>query len=75
VKTPVEVNDRREARALQRALADPSIKAYVVIMGELLALPSDRARRRLLTYMLDKASDSDELPALLRIAEKASGDE
>jgi len=60
MKTPVEVLNRREAAALQRAMADPTVRALVLIMGELLALPTDRARRRVLTYVIDKTLEAED---------------
>jgi hypothetical protein len=53
VNTPVAVNNRREARALQRAMADPNVRAFVLVMGELLALRTDAARLRVLQYVVN----------------------
>jgi hypothetical protein len=59
------------------------VKTYVLILGELLALPTQRARQRVLTYMMDKASDLEsemDAPQIrLRLTEtadkgKASGE-
>lgn len=71
MRTPIEVTNRREAAALRRALADPTVRAFVLIMGELLALPTDRARRRVLTYVMDKATELEDADdrVLLRITE------
>lgn len=71
MRTPIEVTNRREAAALHRAMADPTVRAFVLIMGELLALPTDRARRRVLTYVMDKATEleDDEPRTLIRITE------
>jgi hypothetical protein len=61
MNTPIAIKNRREAAALHRAMADPTVRAFVLIMGELLALPSDHARRRVLTFIIDKASEPDEM--------------
>jgi len=69
MKTPVEVLNRREAAALQRAMADPTVRAFVLIMGALLELPSDRARRRVLEFAIDKSSELEDDGVRLRITE------
>ena len=69
MKTPVEVLNRREAASLQRAMADPTVRAFVLIMGALLELPSDRARRRVLEFAIDKSSELEDDGVRLRITE------
>ena len=53
MKANIEVADRKEAEAIRAGLADPTVRAFVVIMGALAALPSDRAKRRVLNYVAD----------------------
>lgn len=53
MKASIEVKDRKEAALIQQALADPETRAYVNVMGALLGLPNERARRRVLTYVSD----------------------
>jgi hypothetical protein len=44
---------RNEARAIRRALEEPDLRAFMVTMGALLVLPSDTARRRVLSFVAD----------------------
>lgn len=54
-----EVSTRKQARALEIGLTDPAVKGFVIVMGMLMQLPSDRSRRRVLTYMQDKINEMD----------------
>lgn len=49
----IDVANEAEAEAVRRAMADPEIRALVLVSGMLLALPSQRARTRALTYVRD----------------------
>lgn len=51
MKVAIEVKNRDEADAIKRAMADPAMRATVVVAGSLMALPSDTARRRVLAYV------------------------
>jgi len=53
VKATIEVKDRKEADAIRTGLDDPTVRAFVVMMGVLKELPSDRARVRVLRYVQD----------------------
>ena len=53
MKTTIEVEDRKEATLIRRALEDKETRALVKVMGALLALPSDRARLRTLRFAQD----------------------
>ncbi|HMF27591.1 MAG TPA: hypothetical protein VKE42_02400 [Candidatus Cybelea sp.] len=53
MKATIEVKDRKEADAIRIGLDDPTIRAFVVMMGVLKELPSDRARKRVLQYIAD----------------------
>jgi hypothetical protein len=53
MKATIEVNDRKEANAIRTGLEDPTTRAFVIVMGELSKLPSDRARRRVLDFVRD----------------------
>lgn len=60
--TTIVVKTRREGQAIRRALEDPETRACVVTMGELLALPTDRSRLRVIQYvrdLLDEQQASD----------------
>ena len=53
VKAKIEVKDKREAEAIQRAMNNESVRAFVIIVGALEELPTDRARQRVLQYVRD----------------------
>lgn len=55
----VVVNTKAEARAIERALTDPEIRAFVIVCGVLDELPSKTARRRVLTYIEQLVHDPD----------------
>lgn len=60
MKAAIEVKSRKEADDLRRGLEDPAVRAFVVVMGVLLALPNDRARQRVLQYVRDKLEEDGE---------------
>jgi hypothetical protein len=57
MKTSITVSDRKEGDAIRTGLEDPAVRAFIVIMGALLTLPSDRARRRVLVYVKDRIEE------------------
>ncbi len=57
MKATVEVKDRAEAAHIREALDDPAIRAFVITVGALKALPSDRARKRVLQFVMDKLDE------------------
>lgn len=57
MKASIEVKDRKEADAIRTALDDPVLRAQVVIVGTLKALPSDRARQRVLAFVTDTLAE------------------
>jgi hypothetical protein len=59
MKARIDVADRQEAEQVRRALADPQVRAFVKVMGTLLALPTDRARERVLRFVDDKLDEED----------------
>ena len=59
MKVTIEVKDKGEKRAVELALADPSVRALVLTMGYLITLPSDRSRARVLSYVADLCSEND----------------
>jgi hypothetical protein len=61
MRANIEVKDRREADAIRTGLEDPTVRAFVVTMGVLKALPSDRARRRVLEFVSDRLDEENEL--------------
>ena len=50
----LRVKNRNEAAAIDRALTRPDVRAFVVVVGTLEQLPTDRARSRVLNFVLDK---------------------
>ena len=59
MKASIEVTDRREAEAIRTGLEDPTVRAFVIIMGLLLPLPQ-RSRKRVLEYVTDRLDEEDE---------------
>jgi len=57
MKVSIDVKDKRERDAMRLGLEDPSVRAFVVVMGILKGLPSGRARKRVLTYVQDRLEE------------------
>jgi hypothetical protein len=53
MKAAIEVESKKEAELIRQGLADKDVRALVLVTGALLALPDDRARRRVLHYAAD----------------------
>jgi hypothetical protein len=53
----VEVKDRKQAKAIERALEQPEVRAFAITIGMLVQLPDDRARVRTLRYIEDWIHD------------------
>lgn len=62
MKTCIEVKDRKEAEAIKRALDDPTTRALVLTTGYLLAIPTDRGRKRVLNFVADKLDEERNQP-------------
>lgn len=54
MKANIDVKDRREADAIRSGLEDPTVRAFVIIMGVLSELPTVRAKKRVLQYVSDR---------------------
>jgi hypothetical protein len=52
----IEVEDRAERNAIETALSDPEVRAFVVVVGNLLPF-SPRARARMLSFVGDSLAD------------------
>ena len=52
----IPVEDRKAATDMERALEDPAMKAFVLIVGALKPL-SQRARQRVLSFVADKLDE------------------
>jgi hypothetical protein len=50
MKAHIEVKDRREKEALERGLAHPEVRAFVLVIGIMDTLPTDSSRARVLEY-------------------------
>lgn len=59
MKTTIEVRDRKEGEMIRSGLQDETIRAFVIVMGVLKALPTDRSRERVLRFVKDKFDESD----------------
>jgi len=60
MKASIEVEGRNEAEAIRTGLGNPATRAFVIVMGALAALPSDRARKRVLQYVSDYLDESEQ---------------
>ena len=65
MKVSIDVSNRREAEQLRRALADPVVRAFVQVMGELMQLPNDTARLRVLRYVDEVFAERDQRAPVL----------
>jgi hypothetical protein len=63
VKAQILVKDRKERAAIERAMADPEVRAFVVVVGVLELLPSDRARARVVRFVADALDELAEAEA------------
>lgn len=61
MRATIEVKDRKEAEHIRTGLDDAAVRAFVVIVGVLKAMPTDRSRARVLTYVNDLLNEQDEL--------------
>jgi len=59
MKATIEVKDRKEADAVRVGLEDPAVRAFVVIIGLLLPM-TQRQRKRVLQYVMDKIDEDAE---------------
>jgi len=57
VKAAIEVSNKKEADAIRAGLNDPAVRAFVVIMGVLSVLPSQRSRERVMQFVADHFSE------------------
>jgi hypothetical protein len=59
MKANIEVKNRKEAEQIRAGLADPQVRAFVVIMGAFSILPSKRARARVMQFVEDALDERD----------------
>lgn len=60
MKVCIDVKDRKEAAAIRHAMTLPEVRTFVVCIGVLDKLPSDRARARVLRYVADLSAEQHE---------------
>jgi len=61
MKANIEVSSREEATAIKHGLEDPAMRAIVVVTGALSGL-SERARTRVLNFVLDNYRERETQP-------------
>ena len=59
----VEVSNKQQARDLEAGLMRPDVRAFAIVMGVLDALPSDKARIRVLDFITAYFSDPENFVA------------
>ena len=59
MKVTITVKNRTEAEAVRRAMDDPAVRAFVLVSGALLELPSQYARARVLNHVYGMVHDPD----------------
>jgi len=59
-KITVEVKDKSQLEAIQRAVEHEDVRAFLVVVGTLAEFKSDRARKRILVYVADHFAERDE---------------
>ncbi len=60
MKATIEVKNRKEAASIRKGLEDPAVRAFVSVMGALATLESDRARKRVMTFVRDHFDEMKE---------------
>jgi hypothetical protein len=60
MKVAISVKNRTEGDAVKTAMDDPVTRAFVIVCGTLLQLPSDRARQRVMDFVRDKLAEDSE---------------
>jgi hypothetical protein len=60
LKITVKCQTKKEGAAIKLAMEDETTRAFVVVMGNLLQLPSKRARERVLKWVADKLDEDHE---------------
>jgi len=69
IKIRVDVPSKQHAKAIEAGLERPDVRAFVLAVGLFDALPSDRARERVLRFLMDYVND----PANLQFNEAPTG--
>ena len=58
MKTTIEVSSRSEGERIRAGLRDPTARAFVIVIGALNDLASDRARARVLRFVEDQLAEN-----------------
>ena len=58
MKTTIDVKDRKEGDHIRRALEQPETRAFVIVIGILADLPTNRARKRACSILSRTTSTS-----------------
>ena len=61
----IDVADRKEAKQIRRGLADPKVRAFVKVMGELSQLPTDQTRIRVLRFVDEHFAELEGRPPVI----------
>ena len=60
MKASIQVSDKKEAELIRAGLDDAQTRAIVQVMGVLLGLPSNRVRKRVLSFVSDSFDEPNE---------------
>lgn len=60
MKAAIQVSDKKEAELIRAGLDDGAARAIVQVMGVLLSLPSNRVRKRVLSFVADSFNEPNE---------------
>lgn len=60
MKAAIQVSSRQEADSIRVGLDDPAVRAFVQIIGALKGLPTDRARKRVLEFVVDRLEEEQQ---------------
>jgi fructose-specific component phosphotransferase system IIB-like protein len=55
----VKAKDKSQAAAIERAMLDPEVRAFVIVAGELMAVPTIAGKARVLAYVGNLVRDPD----------------
>ncbi len=59
-KIEFEVDSEQQAAAIERAMTDPEVRAFVIVVGALMP-HTPRARSRMLAYVQDQIDEEREV--------------
>jgi hypothetical protein len=65
MKYTITVTDKNEGEQIRAGLEDPAVRAFVKVYGVMKALPTDRARTRVLAYFADHVAEKKEQETIL----------